>query len=87
MEPKALWFVGAKSQELELNFLYSIYKRELKQEIEITYAAFIQTNNIFPQCDIDNPKKSNDIEKVRKILDRATTIDKTHIRKQIEVMD
>ena len=64
---------------------FSIYKREIKEELEITYEAFVQKNSIFPLCDINNPSKpkESDNKRNRKILDRATTIDKTHIRKQI----
>ncbi len=79
---KTVWFDMTKSQELEMSLLYSIYKRELEEEIEITYSAFIQTNRIFPQTNIDNPENGK-MKNMSRILDRAGTINKTHIRKQI----
>lgn len=87
IKPKTVWFNITKSQEMEMNLFYSIYKREIKEEMEITFNAFIQKNMIFPQCDIQNPKIPNEEQqkKNRKIQDRANTIDKTHVRKQIGV--
>ncbi len=79
---KTIWIEVTKLQKIEIDLFYSIYRREIKEEMEITFAAFIQRNNIYPQKPMDNQEKP-DIERIRKILNRADTIDKTHVRKQI----
>jgi hypothetical protein len=76
-------FELTKSQEIELSLFYSIYKREMKEEIEITIHAFIQSNSIFPLSSFENPEDPTDMEKARKILNSAGTIDKINIRKQL----
>ena len=85
-KPKTIWFDVTRAQEIEINLFYSIYRREIEEEIEITYNAFVQKNLIFPQSDIDNPAIPDEEQAKRnkKIWERAGTIDKTHIRKQIQ---
>ena len=84
-KPKSVWYQVTRSQEMEMNLYYSIYKREIKAEMEITYNAFVQKNMIFPQGNIENPEPltAEDHARNRKIMERANTIDKTHVRKQI----
>ena len=85
LKPKSVWYKMTKAQHTETDLYYSVYKREVKEEMDITFAAFVQRNSIFPLCDINNPSKpkESDSERNKKILNRAWTIDKTHIRKQI----
>ena len=74
-------------QKIEIELYYSIYRREIKEEIDLTVSAFIQKNNIFPQKSIDNPDtvvSQEDKDKLRRMFERMQTIDKTHVRKQIE---
>ncbi len=87
LRPKHVWYKITRVQQREIDLYYSIYRREIKEEFQITLHAFINRNNIFPLCELKNPQKpkKEDWEKNRKILDRAGTIDKTHIRKQIEI--
>ena len=79
-------FEITKSQETEIELFYSIYKREIEQEINLTVQAFIQTNNIFPQENIDNPDyvvTEKDKDRLRRMFERMGTMDKMQIRKQI----
>lgn len=69
------------NQKEEIGFIYSVLKRELSNELECTHRAFIQSNKLFP------PSEKGDSDELTaediRMLERAKTIGKTNIRKQI----
>lgn len=71
-----------ESSYLEIDLAFSLYKKSLEEEIEITYRGFVQSNMIFPPSDIvPEHKEISEIE--RKALRRSQQIDKININKQI----
>jgi hypothetical protein len=66
-------------QHAEISALYAVYKRELEKEFELTYRAFVQRNEIFSTSKEQEQKElsQEEIEEIRKILRRASDIDKT----------
>lgn len=78
----ALGFNLTEQERVEFELYYSIYRRELQTELDLTFSAFLQTNNIFPLTPSGDSKTLSSEERA-KLFSRMNTIDKTHIRKQI----
>ena len=78
-------FEITKTQKAEIELYFSIYKRELQEEIDLTVSAFIHANGIFPQSNDDKEYEitQEDRDRLEKLWNRTQTINKTHIRKQI----
>lgn len=68
-------------QYIEVSTIYTILKAELKKELDITLEAFIVKNRIFSQSvsKNDSPLTAKDL----KIIERAGTITKTELHKQL----
>jgi len=72
------------SRNNDIELMYSVYKRKLNEEIDITLRAFVQSNNIFPPSDDGKTFEDRELTDVeKKALSRAKEIDKTNIRKQL----
>lgn len=69
-------------QHIEITTIYTILKPKLKKELDITLKAFIIKNRIFSQSvsKVDNEDLT---EEDLKIIERANTITKTELRKQL----
>lgn len=76
-----------KLQYLEIDMLYSIYRKSLKEEMEILYGAFIQRNHIFSMngesksIDDLDPKER---ERLRRILQMSFNLPVTEVRKALK---
>ena len=72
-------------ESIEIEYIYSIYKQDLKKEIDLFYQAFISKNNLFP----DNAPKASDDEpidfkKAIKLQSFMSGIDNSNIHKALK---
>ena len=72
-----------KREFVEFDLVFESYRRALKEELEITVSAFIQKNKIFPAEAMASPSRDPITERDRKILERAGSVDRVTVRKQI----
>lgn len=72
-------------ESIEIEYIYSIYKQDLKKEFDLFYQAFISKNNIFPE---NAPKASDDepidYKQVMKLQSFMSGIDSSNIHKALK---
>lgn len=72
-------------ESIEVEYIYSIYKQDLKKEFDLFYQAFISKNNIFPA---NAPKASDDepidYKRAMKIQSFMSGIENSNIHKALK---
>lgn len=72
-------------ESIEIEYIYSIYKQDLKKEFDLFYQAFISKNNIFPE---NAPKvsadESIDYKRAMKIQSFMSGIENSNIHKALK---
>lgn len=86
-KPSRFVFEFTPSEKAEFDLYFSIYRRELKRELELSFLAFIQSNRIFPSYqeprNIDSLSEEQK-ERSKEVLKRSSVINKTIINKALE---
>ena len=60
-----------KAEHLEVAMLFNVYRKALKDELELFFSAFIQRHRIFPSSPTSDVRKSltsEDIERIRRMV-------------------
>jgi hypothetical protein len=79
----------SKSEYVEFKLKYEIYRRELEKELEITFQAFMESQNLWPESWRDKAREDNakptqeQLELWVKAWERSMEIDELTIRRQI----
>lgn len=85
---KKLCIECTRAQGAEIGLQFDVYRKALKEEIEMTYDAFIHAQNIFPENDGDDEERpartKEEVARALKMLRRADGMDKVHVTKGIE---
>jgi len=72
---------------IEIKCRYGIYRKELKEELKITFESFIHKNSIFPPDDgKEHPEKEYTAEerrRIHRVVNRMGTMDRVEIHKQL----
>ncbi len=67
-------------ERMQIEVKYSIYQKELKKELELSYDAFIQVNNVFPGDSEDTSEDSPlDLDYLSKLASRAGSMEATSV--------
>ena len=63
----------------------AIYKKALKDEMALTFSAFVQRNRIFPAPDPEEEEKPSSLsaEDLEKLISRMSSMDRVTVRKQL----
>lgn len=81
------WYIEATAlQHLEIAQHYSVYREALAKEIKKLITAFVQANNIFSSVvepDKDRKLSNEELREIWEILQMASTIKPTEVRKAL----
>ena len=86
---KKLGIECTMAQGTEIGLHFDVYRKALKEELEMTYEAFIHAQHIFPEndgeSDEERPERTKEErERSLKMLRRAVGMDKVNVAKGIE---
>lgn len=82
-----IWLKLTAAQRIELEYKYEVYRRALKDEMEIFFAAFIQKNDIFDRT--AKPRQLSELspeerEQVKRTWAMADGIKKANVHKMLQ---
>ncbi len=77
-----------KTQKIEIDLRFEIYKKALKDHLDLSYSAFIHANNIFPDTDDDHEEQeeltSKEMDRLDKLMNMMAGITPTVVNKAID---
>lgn len=81
---RSIGFKVTNRQSAEIDLYYSVLKREMHDEFNLCFFAFVEANMLYPACNLEAPGK--DIpDNAEDILKRAENIKRATIRKQLSI--
>lgn len=85
---RAVYINLTRLEFAKIDYLYEIYRKELRKELkkqaEITFQAFLSTNNIYPDCDSNRKKPEIDPEELQRILSARKGMSRILVNNLIE---
>jgi hypothetical protein len=85
---KKIWILLVKNKYAEILTLYTIYRSALKKELKLTFRAFVQSQNIFPETKPEDEEPTDDRENTEEeleIIRRAKIMPVYEVNKLLEV--
>lgn len=81
----------SRSEYVEVKIMWNAYKKELQEQLEITFLAFLKSQNLLTGCKkSQESQKKLSPEKIRKwrhVYDRSCEIDKINVLKELPLKE
>ena len=86
-QDRTMWVEATEAEHIEIEFKYEVYRRLMKKEIEIFYAAFVQQNKIFhpdgQKTDVRSLSEK-ELQDARRVMAMSESIERANLRKQLK---